>query len=217
MPRRRGIYKLILPEDNRHDLDDIPGELVRKTEFSFVRSMDEVLPLALLVIFLILAVASRGRERQGLLRDIVLALVGSILGALLLAWLFGEAIPNVLPEVTTESPEPAFPILRVAALTAVMVVAAPHLTRPLRRFGWFIVLLVAVAGTGLGLGWPSDALGGIGLGLVVGGTIMLIFGSPKGYPAPAEVASALADLGVEVTVLAPDAEALKAFILEHTP
>jgi ATP-dependent Lon protease len=45
---RRGIYKLIIPESNRHDLDEIPPELVRKMQFSFVRNMDEVLQLALL-------------------------------------------------------------------------------------------------------------------------------------------------------------------------
>ncbi len=44
---RRGITHLIIPEANRHDLDEIPPELARRLEFSFVRSMDEVLPLAL--------------------------------------------------------------------------------------------------------------------------------------------------------------------------
>ena len=44
---RRGIRKLILPEANRHDLEDVPPELARKLEFNFVRTMDEVLELAL--------------------------------------------------------------------------------------------------------------------------------------------------------------------------
>jgi ATP-dependent Lon protease len=44
---RRGIKHLIIPESNRHDLDEIPPELARKLEFSFVRSMDEVFALAL--------------------------------------------------------------------------------------------------------------------------------------------------------------------------
>jgi ATP-dependent Lon protease len=44
---RRGSSRVILPEANRHDLEEIPPELARKIEFHFVRSMDEVLALAL--------------------------------------------------------------------------------------------------------------------------------------------------------------------------
>jgi ATP-dependent Lon protease len=44
---RRGIHKIILPEANRHDLEEVPQELARKLEFHFVRTMDEVLDLAL--------------------------------------------------------------------------------------------------------------------------------------------------------------------------
>jgi ATP-dependent Lon protease len=44
---RRGIRKLIIPDANRHDLDELPPELARQLEFSFVHSMDEVLELAL--------------------------------------------------------------------------------------------------------------------------------------------------------------------------
>lgn len=44
---RRGISRVILPEANRHDLEEIPPELARKIEFHFVRGMDEVLALAL--------------------------------------------------------------------------------------------------------------------------------------------------------------------------
>ena len=44
---RQGIRKLILPEANRHDLDEIPPELSRQMEFCFVSRMDEVLKLAL--------------------------------------------------------------------------------------------------------------------------------------------------------------------------
>jgi len=44
---RRGISTVVLPESNRHDLDEIPPELARKITFRFVRSMDEVLEYAL--------------------------------------------------------------------------------------------------------------------------------------------------------------------------
>jgi ATP-dependent Lon protease len=44
---RRGITRVILPEANQHDLEEVPQELARKLEFHFVRTMDEVLELAL--------------------------------------------------------------------------------------------------------------------------------------------------------------------------
>ena len=44
---RRGIARVILPAANKHDLDEIPPELARRIEFLFVRTMDEVLALAL--------------------------------------------------------------------------------------------------------------------------------------------------------------------------
>jgi ATP-dependent Lon protease len=44
---RRGITTMVLPEANEHDLDEIPPELARKMTFHFVRTMDEVLDLAL--------------------------------------------------------------------------------------------------------------------------------------------------------------------------
>jgi len=44
---RRGIHRVILPEANRHDLEEVPPELARKLEFTFVRTMDEVLEIAL--------------------------------------------------------------------------------------------------------------------------------------------------------------------------
>lgn len=44
---RRGIRRVILPESNRHDLEEIPPELARRLQFHFVRHMDEVLDLAL--------------------------------------------------------------------------------------------------------------------------------------------------------------------------
>ncbi|QJA05605.1 endopeptidase La [Thermosulfurimonas marina] len=45
---RKGIKKVLLPEKNLKDLEDIPPELRRKLEFVPVKHLDEVLPLALL-------------------------------------------------------------------------------------------------------------------------------------------------------------------------
>jgi len=44
---RAGIRELILPADNEKDVDEIPAEVREALEIHFVRSMDEVLRLAL--------------------------------------------------------------------------------------------------------------------------------------------------------------------------
>ncbi len=44
---RAGITRVMLPERNRKDLVDIPGEVLRGLEVSFVQTMDEVLTIAL--------------------------------------------------------------------------------------------------------------------------------------------------------------------------
>jgi ATP-dependent Lon protease len=44
---RRGIRTVILPESNRHDLEEVPPEFARKMKFHFVTRMDEVLELAM--------------------------------------------------------------------------------------------------------------------------------------------------------------------------
>ncbi|MBP2653387.1 MAG: lon1 [Firmicutes bacterium] len=44
---RAGIKKIILPQENKRDLDDIPANVKRNLEFSLVEHMDEVLKTAL--------------------------------------------------------------------------------------------------------------------------------------------------------------------------
>ncbi|WP_028992012.1 endopeptidase La [Thermoanaerobacter thermocopriae] len=44
---RAGITKVILPEENKRDLDEIPQSVKRKLEFKFVERIDEVLDFAL--------------------------------------------------------------------------------------------------------------------------------------------------------------------------
>jgi uncharacterized membrane protein YbhN (UPF0104 family)/tRNA A-37 threonylcarbamoyl transferase component Bud32 len=157
----------------------------------------------LLIAVLVITVVAQGSRRLGLLRDIAIAIAVSIGLAIVLVWIVDGTFPTVFPELSSNDPEPAFPILRVALLTALVVVASPHLTRPVRRFGWLMVGLVAISGFGLGLGLPGDALGGFGLGLAVGGSVLLVFGSPAGYPDPEAVIAALSDFGLAVAGIHP--------------
>jgi uncharacterized membrane protein YbhN (UPF0104 family)/tRNA A-37 threonylcarbamoyl transferase component Bud32 len=157
----------------------------------------------LLIGGLVVSVMAQGSKRVDLLRDMALAIVGSIGIGFVLVWMVDGSFPTILPEFTTGDPVHAFPILRVAILTATIFVASPHLTRPVRRFGWLMIITVAISGYGIGLGFPGDALGGFGLGLAVAGSLLLLFGSPAGYPDLVAVTSALADFGLTVHGIEP--------------
>lgn len=43
---RAGLKTVILPKDNKKDLDDVPKEVTKDLKFNFVEHMDEVLPIA---------------------------------------------------------------------------------------------------------------------------------------------------------------------------
>jgi uncharacterized membrane protein YbhN (UPF0104 family)/tRNA A-37 threonylcarbamoyl transferase component Bud32 len=160
----------------------------------------------LLVWAVIISVLAQGKGRLDLLRDIAITIAATIGVILFFVWWLDGSIPTLVPEFVEGESGFTFPILRVAILTGVITVASPHLARPVRRFGWLMIVLVAVSGFGLGIGLPSDAVGGIGLGLLVGGAVLLIFGSPLGYPDRAAVTAGLGDLGLRIAdlELAPD-------------
>jgi uncharacterized protein (TIRG00374 family) len=151
----------------------------------------------------LVAMAARVRRNPTAARDVLLATAAAVaMGSLLLRW--REGLWMVLgPEFGGEIPEPLFPIVRVALVTAAVVAASPHVTRPLRRFGALMIALVAVSGSGLGFGYPTDAIAAISLGMVASGAVMLVFGSPEGFPETSAIVSALRQLGVEVHGLEP--------------
>ena len=47
---RAGIHTIILPEENKKDLEDVPAQIRKKMNFVLVSHMDEVLAEALLPI-----------------------------------------------------------------------------------------------------------------------------------------------------------------------
>ena len=81
------------------------------------------------------------------------------------------------------------------------MVVGPHVTRPLRRFGWFAIATTAVASVGLSYATPSQTIGSFGIGLLCAGALLWIEGSPRGYPDPNMVTSAMRSLGVPMRSL----------------
>lgn len=92
---------------------------------------------------------------------------------------------------------PSFPVVRIAIVTGVICVAAPYLTRPVRRLGGLLIVALAFSSLYLGTGGPLAAAAAITLGWGVAAAVHLIFGSPGGRPTRQQVAAALEELGVE--------------------
>jgi glycosyltransferase 2 family protein len=89
---------------------------------------------------------------------------------------------------------PSFPIVRLAVIVAVVAVASPYLTRPVRRLGQVLVLFLAIATLYLGIGLPDAAFAAVVLGWGIAAIVHLIFGSPGGRPTTEQVAAALHEL-----------------------
>ena len=148
-----------------------------------------------LVIALVIVVGVLLGRRWALARDLLLALVavvgiGILLGGLVESdWLVIE--PHVLSRW-------GFPELRIAAVSAVVVVAGPELVRPVRLLADWLVVLAAVGAVVLGAALPSDVLGALALGLGAGVLVRLAFGTAAGVPPAEQVRQALTSLGVEV-------------------
>jgi hypothetical protein len=66
-----------------------------------------------------------GRERHAALRDVSIVAVGAAALVVLLSFLINDAWPYVLPEIDLEDPVPRFPVMRVALVTAILIVASP--------------------------------------------------------------------------------------------
>ncbi len=149
------------------------------------------------------ALITGGRERRPALRDLAIAGVTAAVLVVILSFIINDAWPYVFPEIGLEDPAPRFPVLRVAMVTAILVVVGPHVTRPLRRSGWLAIIATAIASVSLGYGTPTHIIGSFGVGLFSAGLLLAIVGSPRGYPDPSSVAAALSRLGVQASGLEP--------------
>jgi len=174
-------------------IDDVPSWLDGMLEATYL--------LAGLYAVLLLVLATLAGSREwGTLRDLLIAGGLAIVGGIVLSWLVTGELPVVFPEFVDDA-EAQYPIMRIALVAAVLITAAPRLVRPMRRLGWVIGSAVFVAGIALGVGDPGDAMGALGLGVAAAGVVLITFGSPRGYPDPAEVAQSVGDLGIPVVSL----------------
>ena len=96
---------------------------------------------------------------------------------------------------------PVYLAVRLALATAVVVMASPHMNRPLRFIGRWIVTFGAIAGIALGTTLPIGMITGLLIGLGSAAIVHLILGSPAGRLTLDQISTALNNLGVEATDL----------------
>jgi undecaprenyl-diphosphatase len=146
----------------------------------------------------LVAVAALGARRWRLARDLSLAglLAWAIARGLGVAVYHG--IGGGLRAVLRFGITPAFPLVRLAVIAAVLAAASPYLTRPTRRIGSALVVALAAAAMYLGTAFPNDLLGALVLGWGVAAAIHFTLGSPGGRPTSPQVAASLAEVGLEL-------------------
>jgi len=90
-----------------------------------------------------------------------------------------------------------------ASAAAVVVAAAPWLSRPWRRAAWLTLLLAAAARLLAGAVLPMEVILALAAGVTVGAAVLVTFGVPDRRIGPAGIAAALRDAGLPVTSVRP--------------
>jgi glycosyltransferase 2 family protein len=151
------------------------------------------LPALLAVIVIVSAVV---RRRWTLLRDLVLAGALSLGGSLLVARIVLGDWPSVWDSLRAAGSSPYFPPLSLSVPAAVVVTASPHLVLPMRRLGRWVVFLALFGNVLHQTSTPTGVAAALLLASGAAAAIHLIFGSSQGRPSLADVAEALARIGV---------------------
>ena len=150
-------------------------------------------------VLLLLPLFSRGRRR--LLLDYVLGAVITLIAGLLVSRPSSGGWKDTLHSIVTADPQPVDVVGPLAIATAIVVIASPHLTRPLRWTGRLLVMLGAVAAVALDV---THVLGGLTLiivGVLGAALTHLLLGTPSGHPTADAVLESLPDVGVALEEL----------------
>ncbi|MEX1007942.1 MAG: lysylphosphatidylglycerol synthase domain-containing protein [Acidimicrobiia bacterium] len=128
---------------------------------------------------------------------------------------FGDAIADVFHT----SKQPVYPTIPLAVIAAVIATSAPFLTRPVRRTGQALLILAAFGTLYRGDGSANAVIAALVLGWGIAALLHLALGSPAGRPTTAQIAAALAELGVDVSDvrLAPEQTSGFTTVLANRP
>ena len=190
-----GLVSIAAPNPTAADerftklIKDLPGLLGWLWEVA-----SDLLFLWPLVLLVAAIVASR---RLFLLRD---QLLGTILAAGVTALVAG-GVSRLVDGLTATGPPPVYPAARVALATALIATTAPHLGRPIRRLGRWVIVLGSLGVVALGVSLPLGVVSGLAIAFGSAALVHLAFGSPGGLPSLDQVRAALEELGVEAVDL----------------
>jgi glycosyltransferase 2 family protein len=167
----------------------------------------QVLHDALLVWCALVVVLSVVRRHFTLVRDLAIGAVSVIVVVAVVGRVGTGQWPELLDEPFRSDASADLPPLLLALAAACVSVAAPHLTRPYRYAGRWLVLLGALSSTSLGLAEWHLTVAALAVGWAAGAVVHLAAGSPGGLPSGQRVQRGLEGLGVDVEVLAVEKRA----------
>ena len=195
------VAVLSFPAPGPTSIDSLVTGLVRSLPglFGWFWEISYDLLLIWTLVLVALALFARGRKR--LLFEEVLAGALAFGVALLAGRIAGTAWSESLRAMAASGSPPVYVAVRVAVAAAVVVMASPYMTRPLRYVGRAVVGIGAVAAIALETALPIGMVAAFAVGIGSAAIVHLLFGSPAGRLTLAQVADALADLGVEATHL----------------
>ena len=197
-----GILLLAIPAPGPTKLDTGIADFVQSLPglIGWFWEICYALLLGWALILLGLALFSHGRKRLFLEELLAAAL------ALGFAMVAGRAAGTdwtlSLKSIGSSGPPPVYLAVRLAMALAVVVTASPHMTKPLRHVGRWVIAFGAAAGIALGATLPIGMLAGFLIGIGSAAIVHLVFGSPGGRLTLEQVADVLDDLGVAATGLA---------------
>lgn len=196
-----GVALLSIPAPGPTKLDksvsnlikDVPGLLGWFWEVAYDLLVGWALVLLLIALF--------AHRRKRLFLDELLA------GALALGFTFlagdiaGTEWSTSLRSFVSSSSPPIYLATRMAIATSIVVTASPHMARPMKFIGRWLLFLGALASIALGVTQPIGLAAGFLIGFGSAALVHLLVGSPGGRLTIDQVAQALVELDVGVTNL----------------
>jgi uncharacterized membrane protein YbhN (UPF0104 family)/tRNA A-37 threonylcarbamoyl transferase component Bud32 len=178
--------------------EDVADALM--TVLGWARGLWQAIFVSLLVLALAVVLDVLYRRRWDLVRDLLVACLGTAGSAAILG---GVVESDWLPVEAHVLARWSYPELRLALATTVLVVVGPELVRSIRLVAAWLVPLAGLGMVAFAAALPSSVLGALALGLGAGALVRLLFGTAAGVPPTENVKRALAELGVDVGDLRP--------------
>ncbi len=148
-----------------------------------------------------LLLASLLARRWAVARDMVLAAALGALGWVLLWRYTSGEWPSWSDAIADAAVFPAFPAARLSIPSAAIITISPHVVRPMRRVGRWVLSLGTLSAVVLTNTTGAGAIAGLLVGAAAAGCVHLLVGSSAGRPNLGDVAAAADELGVPVVRL----------------